>query len=94
LVGQTWAVTKCESNKLFVLWMLVMLLMSVMRQHKVIRRYNAWEESFVSDNCTYLCCVALHNLDDTQYKVIFTIYTVLYYYIIIIFHVSFNASQM
>jgi len=30
-----------------------MLVMSVMRQHNVIRRYNVWEESFLSDNCTY-----------------------------------------
>jgi hypothetical protein len=74
---------------------LVMLVMSVMKQHKVIR-YNVWEESFVWENCTYKCCVALYNSDDIQYNVTFTIYTVLYYYIIVLvlFHASFNFSQM
>jgi hypothetical protein len=40
------------------------------------------------------CYVALYNSDDVQYNVIFTIYTVLYYYIIILFHASYNATQM
>jgi len=31
---------------------LVMLVMSLMEQHNVVR-YNVWEESFVSENCTY-----------------------------------------
>ena len=30
----------------------LMLVMSVMKQHNVIR-YNVWVDSFVSENCTY-----------------------------------------
>ena len=69
-----------------------MLVMSVMEQRNVIRQCVG---RVICIGELYLqCCVALYNSDDIQYNVIFTIYTVLYYYIIILLHASFNASQM